>query len=58
VDPLVYLSENRDVLREDRFMRTLSIEEVLLNAPEKEGRFFMVPKVIDKNNNHDKHAAE
>ena len=48
VEPLVYLSDNTDVLREDRMIPTLSNEEALLNAPEKSGRFFKVPKVIRK----------
>lgn len=48
VEPLVYLSDKTDVLREDRIIPTLSTEEALLNAPEKSGRFFKVPKVIRK----------
>jgi aspartyl-tRNA(Asn)/glutamyl-tRNA(Gln) amidotransferase subunit C len=48
VEPLVYLSDKTDVLREDRMISTLSTEEALLNAPEKSGRFFKVPKVIRK----------
>ena len=48
VKPLVYLSDKTDVLREDRMIPTLSTEEALLNAPEKSGRFFKVPKVIRK----------
>ncbi len=48
VEPLVYLSDKRDVLREDRMIPTISIDEALLNAPEKSGRFFKVPKVIRK----------
>jgi len=48
VEPLVYLSDKTDVLREDRMIQTLSTEEALLNAPEKSGRFFKVPKVIRK----------
>lgn len=48
VDPLVYLSENRDVLRQDIRKTTLTNEEALRNAPETEGHFFRVPKVINK----------
>ena len=48
VEHLVYLSDKTDVLREDRIIPTLSTEEALLNAPEKSGRFFKVPKVIRK----------
>ena len=48
IDPLVYLSENRDVLREDKATRTITTEEALINAPEKNGSFFKVPRVIQK----------
>lgn len=48
VEPLVYLSDKTDVLREDRMIPTISTEEALLNAPEKSGAFFKVPKVINK----------
>jgi aspartyl-tRNA(Asn)/glutamyl-tRNA(Gln) amidotransferase subunit C len=47
-DPLVYLSENRDVLREDKAIQTITTGEALINAPEKNGSFFKVPKVIEK----------
>jgi aspartyl-tRNA(Asn)/glutamyl-tRNA(Gln) amidotransferase subunit C len=48
VEPLVYLSDKTNVLREDTKIPTISMEEALLNAPEKSGRFFKVPKVIRK----------
>ena len=48
VDPLIYLSENRDVLREDRIIPTIDNDEALLNAHQKDGPFFKVPKVIKK----------
>lgn len=48
VEPLVYLSDKKDVLREDRMIPTITIEEALLNAPERSGGFFKVPKVIRK----------
>ena len=48
VEPLVYLSDKTDVLREDKKIPTLSTEEALLNAPDKSGHFFKVPKVIRK----------
>jgi aspartyl-tRNA(Asn)/glutamyl-tRNA(Gln) amidotransferase subunit C len=48
VDPLIYLSENREVLRKDIAKRTISNEEALMNAPVKDGPFFKVPKMINK----------
>jgi aspartyl-tRNA(Asn)/glutamyl-tRNA(Gln) amidotransferase subunit C len=48
VEPLIYLSDNNDVLREDVAMFTITHEEAMLNAPARSGRFFRVPKVIQK----------
>jgi aspartyl-tRNA(Asn)/glutamyl-tRNA(Gln) amidotransferase subunit C len=48
VEPLVYLSDKSEVLRADSMKQTISIDEAMLNAPEKSGRFFMVPQVIRK----------
>jgi aspartyl-tRNA(Asn)/glutamyl-tRNA(Gln) amidotransferase subunit C len=48
VEPLVYLSDRTDVLREDRILQTISNQEALINAPERNGRFYKVPKVIRK----------
>lgn len=48
VDPLIYLSDKTNVLREDRVSGSISHEEALLNAPEKSDGFFKVPKVINK----------
>ena len=48
VEPLVYLSDKTRVLREDRIETTISHLEAMMNAPEKSGRFFRVPKVIHK----------
>jgi len=48
VEPLVYLSDKTRVLREDRVETTISHEEALMNAPERSGGFFRVPKVIHK----------
>jgi aspartyl-tRNA(Asn)/glutamyl-tRNA(Gln) amidotransferase subunit C len=48
VEPLVFLSDKTDVLREDIMIPTISTEEALLNAPGKSGHFFKVPKVIRK----------
>ena len=48
VEPLVYISENRDVLREDHAEKTITTEQALLNAPEIKDNFFKVPRVIRK----------
>ena len=48
VEPLVYISENRDVLREDLAEKSITTEQALLNAPETRKNFFKVPRVIRK----------
>lgn len=46
VEPLIYMSETRNVLREDEVQQTISHEEAMKNAPKKDSDFFRVPKVI------------
>ena len=47
VEPLVYLSDTENVLREDQVGKQLTTAEALQNAPEQNGQFFMTPKVIE-----------
>ncbi|OQX54692.1 MAG: aspartyl/glutamyl-tRNA(Asn/Gln) amidotransferase subunit C [Candidatus Omnitrophica bacterium 4484_213] len=37
----------QNVFREDKVKKSLPPQEVLKNAPEREGNFFKVPKIID-----------
>lgn len=46
-EPLIYLSDNSRLLREDRLEAHLDRKDALLNAPETDGEYFLVPKVID-----------
>ena len=48
VKPLLHMSPRVNVLREDVVEGSVSREEALLNAPEKNESFFLVPKVIKK----------
>lgn len=48
VEPMLHVSEEVNVLREDEIMGSVSREEGLKNAPLHDGKFFMVPKVIKK----------
>ncbi|MCH5720601.1 Asp-tRNA(Asn)/Glu-tRNA(Gln) amidotransferase subunit GatC [Niabella hibiscisoli] len=48
VEPLMHMSEEINVLREDEIKGSASRDEALQNAPETDGRFFLVPKVIKK----------
>lgn len=46
--PLLHMSETSDVLREDVVQGSVSRQEALRNAPDNDGVFFRVPKVIRK----------
>ena len=48
VEPLIHMSENINVLREDEVKGSITQEEALKNAPLHDDRFFKVPKVIKK----------
>lgn len=48
VKPLLHISEEVNVLREDEVKGSISREEALKNAPLHDGQFFKVPKVINK----------
>ena len=46
VEPMAHALPLHNVLREDIVEPSLSVEQVLLNAPDTDGPFFKVPKVI------------
>jgi aspartyl-tRNA(Asn)/glutamyl-tRNA(Gln) amidotransferase subunit C len=46
VEPLLHMSENVNILREDVVSGMISREDALKNAPVHDGAFFKVPKVI------------
>ena len=48
VAPLLHMSNNVDVLRDDLAGKMLSREEAHLNAPHHDGIYFKVPKAIRK----------
>ena len=47
IDPLVYINEEKNQLRADKVGEQLSAKDALKNAPDHDGVFFKVPKVID-----------
>ncbi len=47
VEPLVHLSQEINVLRDDEAHNTVSHAEGLRNAPRSDGDYFRVPKVLD-----------
>ena len=48
VDPLIYLSEELNVLRTDEIGEEITQEDALKNAPEKDSDYFKVPTVLKK----------
>ncbi|HEY8666421.1 MAG TPA: Asp-tRNA(Asn)/Glu-tRNA(Gln) amidotransferase subunit GatC [Tepidisphaeraceae bacterium] len=46
VEPMAHTLPLRNVLREDVVEPSLPLEAVLLNAPDTDGPFFKVPKII------------
>ena len=48
VEPLLHMSENINILREDEVSGTISREDAFRNAPLHDEQFFKVPKVIKK----------
>ena len=48
VEPLIYMSDEVNVLRADEVKGQVPKEDALLYAPQKDSDFFKVPKVIKK----------
>ena len=50
VEPLLHMSEEVNVLRDDEIKGSVSREDALKNAPSHDEQFFKVPKVIKNPN--------
>ncbi|RCH56402.1 Asp-tRNA(Asn)/Glu-tRNA(Gln) amidotransferase GatCAB subunit C [Mucilaginibacter hurinus] len=48
VEPLVYMTDEKNVLREDVIKQTITTHEALSNAPKHDENHFLVAKVIEK----------
>jgi aspartyl-tRNA(Asn)/glutamyl-tRNA(Gln) amidotransferase subunit C len=48
VEPLIYMSDEMNVLREDDVIQVITQEEALKNSPKHDSDYFKVPKVIGK----------
>lgn len=46
VEPLIYMTDETNILREDEVRDMVSQQEALKNAPKKDSDYFKVPKVI------------
>jgi len=48
VEPLIYMTDETNVLREDIMQQNVSQKDALKNAPKKDSDYFKVPKVVNK----------
>jgi len=48
IEPLIYLSEEKNILRPDHISKPLTQEQALENAPHKDSDYFKVPTVLKK----------
>lgn len=48
VEPLVYLNEDRNIMRADKVEQRITKDEALKNSPAKDSDYFRVPKVLKR----------
>jgi aspartyl-tRNA(Asn)/glutamyl-tRNA(Gln) amidotransferase subunit C len=48
IEPLIYMTNEKNILREDEPKTTVTHKEALKNAPRKDSDYFKVPKVIEQ----------
>ncbi len=48
VEPLIHITQEKNRLRKDEAILKLEREQVLKNAPDQDGQYFRVPKVVKK----------
>ncbi len=48
LEPLIFMSDELNRLREDNPSISITHEEALKNAPKKDSDYFRIPKVLDK----------
>lgn len=46
IEPLKYMTDETNILREDVVESTLTKDQILLNAPQKDSDYIKVPKVL------------
>lgn len=48
VEPLIYMNDETNVLRNDEVKKEITQKEALSNAPRHDSDYFKVPKVVEK----------
>ncbi|MBL4753040.1 MAG: Asp-tRNA(Asn)/Glu-tRNA(Gln) amidotransferase subunit GatC [Flavobacteriales bacterium] len=49
IEPLVYMTDEKNVLRKDKVVQKISQQDALRNAPQKDSDYILVPKVLKGN---------
>ncbi len=49
VKPLIYMNDEKNILRSDEVRQEVTQKQALANAPKKDSDYFKVPKVVEKN---------
>jgi len=49
VEPLIYMTNEHSIMREDESVNSITQKQALQNAPKKDSDYFKAPKVIDQN---------
>ncbi len=52
IEPLAHCLAISNVFREDTVRESLGTERTLANAPQRDGDFFKVPKILDDSSSH------
>ncbi|WP_447984278.1 Asp-tRNA(Asn)/Glu-tRNA(Gln) amidotransferase subunit GatC [Nitrospira sp. Nam74] len=48
IEPTATVLEQTNVLREDRAQPSLPVEQALMNAPDSDGGYFRVPRILEE----------
>lgn len=48
IEPLIYMNDEKNVLRKDEVKQEITQKQALSNAPKKDSDYFKVPKVVEK----------
>lgn len=47
IEPASHALEMKNIMREDELRSSLPVEDALMNAPDRAGNFYRVPKIIE-----------
>lgn len=47
IEPAAHVLEMKNIMREDELRSSLPVEDALMNAPDRSGTFYRVPKIIE-----------